>query len=122
MDSRDLGIRQVEAYTGVSRSTISQILQGHNLPSNTTVIKLARYFGEAPDRLLAMVVREKTGETLEAGRPSEDDIDLEDPALNLQLKLAAKELSAEGRRSLLDYVRFVLEQERRERERKDKSK
>ena len=48
--------------------------------------------------------------------PDDDDIDLEDPSLNLQLKIAAKELSAEGRKSLLDYARFVRDRERRERE------
>ena len=94
---------------GVDRSYIAHIESGRTkMPSADVITALARALETTSEDLFRAMV----------GPPptTEEDIDLEDPALNLQLKLAAKELSPEGRRSLLDYVRFVREQERRERE------
>ncbi len=93
---------------GVDRSYIAHIESGRTkMPSADVITALASALETSPEDLFRAMV---------GPPPVEEDIDLEDPALDLQLKLAAKELSPEGRRSLLDYVRFVREQERRERE------
>jgi transcriptional regulator with XRE-family HTH domain len=56
-----LKIRQLEAYSGVSRSNISEYLRGRILPSMETVVRLARFFAADESRLLQLVSRDRAG-------------------------------------------------------------
>lgn len=55
MAARQVGIRQLETYAGVSRSTLSVLLRGIQAPRLETVHKLARYFGVTPDVILDLI-------------------------------------------------------------------
>lgn len=65
---RPLGVRELAAYSGVSRSTLSQILTGQSLPGTETIMALAAYLRVEPEPLLAQVAREKAAAWQAKGR------------------------------------------------------
>lgn len=54
MESRGIGINQLGQYSGVSKSHISNILNGKRNPSPKIVNLIAKYFKADPDYLLEL--------------------------------------------------------------------
>jgi transcriptional regulator with XRE-family HTH domain len=99
-EKRAGSLRKIEAESGVSRSTLSQINRGYALPSTETCVRLALYFGEDPEKVVALA-----GHSVPRSFAPKDD-----PKL-LRLLDTAQSLSPHSIRELESFARFLIKRE-----------
>ena len=104
---RNMSLRDVEVNTGISNAYLSQVERGkRNIPSTKILFKLAQTYGLQMETLILKQVEGLEKESNSSSRSQLPSPDTEYIITNYE------KLSEEGKRSLKDFLQFLLDKEK----------